>query len=345
MTVDFLIIGQGLAGSLLAWQLMQQGYRVLVVDNGLENASQVAAGLINPVTGQRLVKSFQVDEFLPIAKQFYAKLSKHLQQPFYIEKPMLRIFNSVKERNNAEKRLHDAAYQGYLGTLQSSLPLLHTPLGLMEQQQTGYLLTRPLLTALKNFFIAKGCYQQSIFDISELQLTPLRWRNITANTLIFCEGHNARYNPYFAWLPFQVVKGEILTLQHQSHLPKHILNYKHWLIPLNDNTVRVGATFDTENLNTHSTEAARHELLYSLSKVLPVFSSQLLEQHAHIRPCTLDKQPFIGVHPQHPQLAIFNGFGAKGSLQLPYYVKLFSEVLLKQTELPDYCNIKRHVTG
>jgi len=53
--VDFLIVGQGLAGSLMAWELMQRGKTVLIVDNGLENASRVAAGLINPVTGMRFV--------------------------------------------------------------------------------------------------------------------------------------------------------------------------------------------------------------------------------------------------------------------------------------------------
>jgi len=60
MMIDFLIVGQGLAGSLLAWELIQRGCSVLVVDKGEENASQVAAGLINPVTGIRFVKSGSV---------------------------------------------------------------------------------------------------------------------------------------------------------------------------------------------------------------------------------------------------------------------------------------------
>ncbi len=56
---DFLIVGQGLAGSLLAWELMQRGAKVLIVDNGMPNASQVAAGLINPITGMRFAKTHQ----------------------------------------------------------------------------------------------------------------------------------------------------------------------------------------------------------------------------------------------------------------------------------------------
>lgn len=335
MTIDYLIIGQGLAGSLLAWQLIQKNCRVLIVDNALENASQVAAGLINPITGMRFVKSFQVDDYLPIAKQYYAELSCYFQQVFYIEKQMLRLFKHTKEYNNAEKRLLDPNYQIYLGNIQHNS---------IEQYQTGYLLTCPLLNALKQFFIQQNSYQQSEFNCSDLQLQPLQWRGIHAKTLIFCEGHHARFNPYFSYLPFQVVKGEILTLQHQHTIADKILNYGHWLIPLNQNTVRTGATFDTERLNTLATDAAKQELLDSLNKVLPL-TAQITAHQAQIRPCTLDKQPFIGFHPEHKQLAIFNGFGAKGSLQIPYYVKRFTDTLLNNVTLPNHCNIQRYVTA
>ena len=57
MDIDYLIIGQGLAGSLLAWELINRNCKVVIIDNGQENASQVAAGLINPIAGQRFVKS------------------------------------------------------------------------------------------------------------------------------------------------------------------------------------------------------------------------------------------------------------------------------------------------
>jgi glycine/D-amino acid oxidase-like deaminating enzyme len=103
--IDFLIIGQGLAGSLLAWELIQRGCNVVIIDNGLENASQVAAGLINPITGMRFVKSADVDTLLPAAKRCYSHLADFFQQDFYIEKPMLRIFNSANDLKNAENDL------------------------------------------------------------------------------------------------------------------------------------------------------------------------------------------------------------------------------------------------
>ncbi len=117
MIIDYLIIGQGLAGSLLAWELIQRDCKVIILDNGKENASQVAAGLINPITGMRFVKSADIDTLLPTAKRSYSKLADVFQQPFYIEKPMLRLFRSDAELTHCLKRLDNPDYQDYLGAV------------------------------------------------------------------------------------------------------------------------------------------------------------------------------------------------------------------------------------
>ena len=345
MTIDYLIIGQGLAGSLLAWELLQRDCKVVIIDNGRENASQVAAGLINPVTGMRFVKSADIDILLPTAKQHYSHLADFFQQPFYIEKPMLRFFRSNKELAQCLKRLDNPDYLSYLGTITppgQSLLNLTTPFGFLEQKQTGYLLTRPLLTCLKDFFIAKHCYRLTDFDYRDIQSQPsLHWQDISPKQIIFCEGHRAKNNPWFSWLPFQLAKGEILTLKHPHQLPDKILNFGNWLIPLNNGHIRVGATFDRKNHNTLTTERGKDDLLNALNPISAELAQATLISHqANIRPCTLDKQAFIGHHPQHPQLSIFNGFGAKGSVQIPWYSQQFADALLNSAHLPS--NIQRH---
>lgn len=344
---DFLIIGQGLAGSLLGWELIQRGCKVMLIDNGRENASQVAAGLINPITGMRFVKSADVDTLLPTARHCYSQLADFFQQEFYIEKPMLRIFHSDNELKTATKRFNNPDYQTYLGDIQppgEAINNLATPFGFLEQKQTGYLLTRPLLSCLKAFFIAKDSYRQADFDYRDVQLQPsLRWQDIDPKQIIFCEGYQATQNPWFSWLPFQPVKGEILTLEHRTAVPDKILNYGNWLIPLNDHRIRIGATFDRENLDTQATEQGKNDLLDALSQVsTDLIQSTLIDHQANIRPCTQDRHPFIGWHPQHKQLAMFNGFGAKGSLQIPWHSRHFAEALLNGAPLLQTCTIQRH---
>ncbi|MDD5276457.1 MAG: FAD-dependent oxidoreductase [Methylovulum sp.] len=346
MSIDFLIVGQGLAGSLLAWELILRGYKIVVIDNGKESASQVAAGVINPVTGMRLVKSADVDVLLPVAKQCYLQLSYFFQQDFYVEKPMIRLFSSDSEFKQAQKRLNQSSYYGYFGDIYPSPKKFDawvSPYGFVEQKQTGYLLTRPLLNCLKTFFIGHGCYQSAKFQAKDVQLMPvLRWKDITPKQIIFCEGFQATQNPWFSWLPFQPVKGEILTLMmHQSQLPDHIINYGNWLIPLQGNLFRIGATFDHKTLDNLPTKQGKSALLTALHAALsppPPFT--LTGHQANVRPCTLDKQPFIGSHPHYPQLAIFNGFGAKGSLQIPYYSQHFADSLSRGLPMPS--SIQRH---
>jgi len=345
MTIDYLIVGQGLAGSLLAWELINRDCKVIIIDNGKENASQIAAGLINPITGMRFVKTTDVDILLPEAKQCYSRLADAFQQTFYIEKTMLRLFRSDKEITHCLKRLDNPDYRDYLGAItppDRSIINLASTFGYLQQKQTGYLLTRPLLSSLKDFFVAKASYRLANMDYQDIQLQPsLRWRDIFPKKIIFCEGHLTAHNPWFSWLPFQPVKGEILTLEHQSQLPDKILNFGDWLIPLNRYHIRIGATFDRENLTTLPTERGKNYLFNALKPISANLAQATLINHqANIRPCTLDKQPFIGHHPQYPKLAIFNGFGAKGSLQIPWYSQRFVDALLNNTLLPS--NIQRH---
>jgi glycine/D-amino acid oxidase-like deaminating enzyme len=345
MLIDFLIVGQGLAGSLLAFELIQRGCKVMVIDNNHENASQVAAGLINPITGIRLVKAQDIDILLTSAHQRYAELTMLFQQPFYVESPMLKIFLNADEYRYGQKRWHTPEYHAYLGkniSDQKTKDTLETPFGYLEQKQTGYLLTRPLLQCLKDYFITHNSYYCADFAYTDLRLTPhLQWQHLKPSKVIFCEGYQAIHNPWFSWLPFQPVKGDILTLQHSTPLPEHILNYGHWLIPLNNHTLRVGATFDRDISNVHPSLTGKNSLLHQLNTVSkPLSTATLISHQAQIRPCTLDKSPYIGQHPQHTQLAIFNGFGAKGSLQIPLYSTLFADNLLHNAPPP--CSIARH---
>src|SRR5258708_21923737 len=82
--VDHIIVGQGLAGSCLAIQLLNRGKKIMVFDEPEKNrASKVAAGLFNPVTGKRMTKSWKADEIFPCLFQFYSEAEKLLSNKFF----------------------------------------------------------------------------------------------------------------------------------------------------------------------------------------------------------------------------------------------------------------------
>jgi glycine/D-amino acid oxidase-like deaminating enzyme len=63
MQTEFLIVGQGISGTWLSYYLQKANRSFIVIDNEQPNsASRVAAGIINPVTGRRIVKTWMIDE-------------------------------------------------------------------------------------------------------------------------------------------------------------------------------------------------------------------------------------------------------------------------------------------
>jgi 2-polyprenyl-6-methoxyphenol hydroxylase-like FAD-dependent oxidoreductase len=67
-----LIVGQGLAGTALGLELERVGVPFAIASEGHTRAASMgAAGLVNPVQGQRFVKVWRVDELLPFAERWY----------------------------------------------------------------------------------------------------------------------------------------------------------------------------------------------------------------------------------------------------------------------------------
>jgi len=334
--VDFLIVGAGLAGSVLAWTLKEHGARVLLVsDSEIPAASRAAAGLINPVTGQRLVLQANIAALLEEAERFYETIESRFDIKLLHRIDMLRLFRNDREREAWEKRKADHDYREFIGTR-----LIRSD-GFM-QHHTGWLDTNLLLDTLHAEMRSTATLIEAAFDHAEPTVSDgsVRWQAIITKKTIFCEGWRGMHNPWFSYLPFQPAKGEILTMQGKS--PQYIINRGRWLLPVGDNRFKLGATYDWRHLNDQPTQEAKNELLDALPELLANTSPAEVSEHvAGIRPGTMDKQPFIGLHPEHPSLSIFNGFGSKGSLLIPWHANRFADYLLDGIPLPSDCDISR----
>lgn len=346
---DYLIVGQGLAGSLLAWVLHRRGRRVLVVDDGHRTAASVAAaGLVNPLAGLRFSRPAGVTEWLQTAQALYAELGQEFGRTFYHPLPMVRLFRSAEQVRFWERRAADPQTAPLLGERfapgASGQPI-RAPFGGFHQHATGYLETEPLLTALREVLLRHGGYRSTAIDYGaiELHADGVRWQGVRARTLVFCEGYRGRDNPWFGWLPFRPDRGEILTFSAHGPMPERIVNGAHWLIPLVDGGYRCGATHDHHSVAPAVTAAARDELLAGLAALLEFNPRiEVTAQRAGVRPATADRAPLLGRHPNAPALALFNGFGAKGSLQIPWYAERLAEHLEAGAALPPEADIARH---
>jgi flavin-dependent dehydrogenase len=67
MNVDYIIIGQGISGSFLSRDLLRAGRSVIVIDESKPfTASKVASGVINPITGRRMVRTWEIEKLMPL---------------------------------------------------------------------------------------------------------------------------------------------------------------------------------------------------------------------------------------------------------------------------------------
>jgi len=105
---DYIIVGQGLCGTFLSLNLIKSGKTVLVIDkNDPFTATKVASGVINPVTGRRIVRTWRIEEFLPFALQEYTELGKDLDAELVQQTSILDFHPSLQMKEAFAKRLEE----------------------------------------------------------------------------------------------------------------------------------------------------------------------------------------------------------------------------------------------
>lgn len=342
---DFIIIGQGLAGSLLAYRLKKAGKKVVVFDSQDEaTSSLVAAGLFNPVTGRRFVRTWKAEELFPLLFDFYQGLAGELKAALFHPVPLFRPFLSIREQNEviaSAEQGHLGSFAGRIVTTKPESVPLNNRYGGIFLTHTGYVDVPLMIETIRKKFLADDFfYEKFEEDLLDLSDGKVRYRNFSAGKIIYCTGFHAAGSKYFSWLPFRPVKGELILIKTLESLP-FIFNRQIFVIPYSDGHHKVGATYDWKNTDVKTTPEARAFLEQKLKKFFRIEFSTV-DQQAGIRPATRDRRPFIGMHPDIPQLGIFNGLGSKGVSLAPYFSQNFADYLLKGKEIDKNVHINRY---
>ena len=342
--VNFLIVGQGIAGSLLAHELMAAGKSVFVVNQEKEHtSSNKAAGLYNPITGRKMVKTWLADQLFPGLEDYYRSLETKYHLRCLHQKTIYRPFFTIEEQNEWEGRVSSTDYARYVNRIRSTsigIESLDDPYGGLELNFSGYVDLPTLLRGIRIFLKARGLYLNEVFQHEHMtvQQHSVTYRNIEAEKVIFCDGPEAIDNPYWRHLPFRLVKGEIMEIE--TNLPEDIIiNRGVFIIPKNG-LFSVGSTYDHQHLDFIPSKQGINSLVERLKKVYKG-KCKIIRESAGIRPATYDRRPFIGLHPKHPSIGIFNGFGTKGVSLVPYCTGLLIKHLLFGYDLPEEVDIKR----
>lgn len=348
--VDVVIVGQGLAGTALAWELLWRGQRVLVIDRAdPQAASRVAAGLITPITGQRLVISWRWSEMWPCAQRFYRQVEQELARSVWQPLKMLRWLRDTSEQQLFQQRCQIPEFQSLVENVafppadERFFPALRHA---FEMPTAARLDVATYLAGSRERFLAEGHLIAADFDpTNDLQLIDSgvllpRW-GVSALRIVFCQGLAALENPWFRAVRFRPAKGELLTLKISGLSEPRVVHGGVWLAPGHDQHFQCGATYTWDRLDGEPTAAGRHDLLQRLSEFLQA-NVEVVGHVAGVRPILLHQYPVLGRHPEFSQLGFLNGLGSKGALQAPYLAHHLADVLEGVAPLDAELSVHRH---
>nr|WP_321450381.1 FAD-binding oxidoreductase [uncultured Carboxylicivirga sp.] len=344
---DVLIIGQGLAGTILSYQLVKNNIKHLVIDIPLSNtATKVAAGLINPIGIKRMVKSWNVDILLPYAKEFYSEMESFLKHRFFYPSVMDKIYGET-DLDFWTHRYQKAQLHAYIETNPTSQPLpkeIKTPYGFGRITNGARLDMQELQKAYRSFLTSSNLLIEDEFTESDLRSNNniIEWKGIRANKIIFCRGEADSRISIFNTLNFRNTKGELLDVEIPTLKLNNILLKGLFVLPLEKHHFKIGATFQHQWNDLLPTPSKNEELLakWALISDLPII---LRKQLTGIRPTMHDRRPVIGFLPHQTNIGIFNGLGSRGGLLAPYLAHQFvsdmkhrTSTLFKEVKIERY---------
>ena len=293
------IVGQGLAGTCLAWALWKRGVEFTMLDRGTGGSSRVAAGMVNPITGKNFEPSWRIAEFLPEALEFYAEVERVIRRKLWYQFPVLRLAGSDKEWRKIVSKL-DAPEVAPWVVGEVDPPTGWA--GAVEVRGGGRLDTRVFMDCSREFFESRGYYQLGEASPHEVQPHEIR-----------CEGAAGLMAGHYG--PHRCAKGEILTIGAAGWDESRIrIGAGGWLVPQGGGVFRAGSTYEWDEIDDVPTAKGRVRV-EEIAGRLGGETFEVIGHEAGVRPILRRSQPLIG--PLEVGGWMCNGLGSKGALYAP----------------------------
>ena len=334
--IDYVIVGQGICGTLLSYFLKQERKNILVVDEPKPyTASKVASGVINPITGRRLVRTWMIEEIMPFAVDVYKQLEAELETSIITQNNILDFHPTTQMQIAFDERLQQESV--HLKEVQENLQwqqYFNYSFGIGEINPCWLININQLLEKWRVLLKKENVLLETKININQLtQLYP-------NSTIIFCDGVDGSNNPYFNKLPYAKNKGEALIVSI-PRLPRNNI-YKSGisLVPWKDDLWWVGSSYEWSFDDELPTENFRIKIENKLKQFLKI-PFQIVDHIASLRPANIERRPFVGLHPLHSNIGILNGMGTKGCSLAPYFANQLAQYLVHQSPIDPLADVIR----
>ncbi|MCW3162389.1 NAD(P)/FAD-dependent oxidoreductase [Chryseobacterium oryctis] len=339
--VDYIIVGDGYAGLFFAHQLITNNKSFVIFSEGRRSASQVSAGIVNPVVLKKFTTFWKAQEQIDFLKESLKEIEDYTGKKYLLEFPIHRIFHDENEQKLWLKKSDNDELKDFLNENFTHLDVVKNNFNTGKVNQSARLDVNGFFEGLFSFLENNEKLIKEKFDYSCLNTKESVYKDINFKNIIFCEGIGVKDNPFFSGIPVNPNKGHHIKVKLSTSMPENItIKKKHFLFPTNDDLYFYGGTYDRDQLYNHIDDSAVEQLVKGLSEFYP-YDFEVREVNFGFRPTVKDRRPIIGRHHEYKNLYVFNGLGARGILNGCYFSKNLYDFIENNTPIHEEVSLER----
>lgn len=314
-----LVIGQGLAGTLVSHFAIERSWDVHVIDAGLPSASAVAAGMFNPMSFRRIVPVWEADIHLAIMLETYQSIERILGLQLLHHLPIHKV-------------LPNEEYAAQWRAKQPTIPWLAE-----DSQATdnigavsggGWLNLPLLIKEWRSRLAENGRFEQRYSDAHDLP----KAQGGPWDAVVDCRGIGIHAPSDLVPLDIRKNRGELLTIScpetNVGPPSDAVLNFGKWTIPVGHSQWRLGASYEWQREDHDPTPETRDFLISALTACVAGIGPIAIEDHlVGIRPVSKDRRPAVGPYPGSAGRYVLNGLGTRGVLIGPRWAEHLTKIM------------------
>ena len=351
------IVGAGIIGASMAYELGARGAQVCLVDAGGsgQGATQASAGILAPYIEGHSAGLLRLGlSSLRQYDSFIARVSSDAGRP--VEYRRLGTLQVARTGDEARQLKDAAAALTSSGVSHAWLDgqearalepaLCDETSGALRVPDQGYVGVASLMSALEAALARQGTTLSTARVTSivrrgervevETGDDPAVGHTLSADAVIVAAGSWSGGIPMSPALspPVRPVRGQLLQLRFSEPPLSHVIwGASVYLVPWEDGRVLVGATVEDVGFDARVTVAGVRQLLDVAEALVPMTASAVLDgARAGLRPATPDQLPIIGPSSTMPGVYFATGHYRSGVLLAPLTASMMADLVLDGRE-------------
>lgn len=354
---DVIIVGVGIAGLLTAYELLQRGQRVLLIEQNQAGraASWAGGGILSPMYPWRYPKA--VNDLAQYGKAYYQKLNAVLQPQTQIDVEVHNTGLLIFDPEDVPVGLNFA--EQHAQPMQRSELLQGAALHRLNPRLADHLqqalyfpeianirnprLLQSLLRYIQQHPRAQLIEQQAVerllIQAGQIQGVVCANGRYTADRVVICSGAwSAAWQQQLGLrIPVNPVHGQMLLIKTPAAwLPTMCMHKVMYLIPRVDGHVVCGSTMNHYDFDTSTKAALREQIYQAAVEMVPDLAQfPVVQQWAGLRPSSPHGVPYIGECPNVKNLWFNVGHFRNGLCMGPASAQLLVQLMQLETPLLD----------